>query len=575
MSTKPLIRLRPHLLCATLLLVFGTAEANNSSQPGMVVAAHPLATQAGVEILDAGGTAIDAAIAIQAVLTLVEPQSSGIGGGAFMLHYDGATTDVQAYDGRETAPAAIEADHFLTEAGAPMDFLDAVPGGQAVGVPGTLRMLELAHEEHGERPWKTLFQPAIRLAEGGFEVTPRLAEMLRIDLPLEAFEPMAGYFFPDAEPISAGMTLTNPALADTLTEVANQGADVFYEGSIANSIVTRVQAHGGKLTREDMADYRAVERPPVCRFIAGHSICGMPLPSSGGMTVLQILRLLEIANADTEETSELTWTHRLLEASRLGFADRNEYLGDTDFVDVPVDTLLSEGYLTGRAGLISPTQSMGKASPGLNDPDTAMSDAKLINHSTSHFSVLDAAGNAVSMTSSIEMPFGSRLMVGGFMLNNQLTDFRFDPEAADGRPHPNRVQPGKRPLSSMSPVIALDSDDQPRLIIGSPGGTRIIGYVAQRVADVLMRGKGVEAAIEAGNRVNRNSRTQVEADTDAQALAPGLEALGHEVEIESMTSGLHGIERLPDGVIRGAADPRREGSVGRSTSPSLIDSVNH
>ncbi|AGY92095.1 hypothetical protein SPICUR_05605 [Spiribacter curvatus] len=570
-----MIRLRPRLLCASLLLVFGTAEADDPPQSGMVVAAHPLATQAGVDILDAGGTAIDAAIAIQAVLTLVEPQSSGIGGGAFMLHYDGATTDMQAYDGRETAPAAIEADHFLTEAGAPMDFLDAVPGGQAVGVPGTLRMLELAHEEHGERPWKTLFQPAIRLAEGGFEVTPRLAEMLRIDLPLEAFEPMAGYFFPDAEPISAGMTLTNPALADTLTEVANQGADAFYEGPIANSIVTRVQAHGGKLTREDMADYRAVERTPICRFIAGHSICGMPLPSSGGMTVLQILRLLEIANADTEETSELTWTHRLLEASRLGFADRNEYLGDTDFVDVPVDTLLSEDYLTGRAGLISPTQSMGKATPGLNDPDTAMSDAKLINHSTSHFSVLDAAGNAVSMTSSIEMPFGSRLMVGGFMLNNQLTDFRFDPEAADGRPHPNRVQPGKRPLSSMSPVIALDSDDQPRLIIGSPGGTRIIGYVAQRVADVLMRGKGVEAAIEAGNRVNRNSRTQVEADTDAQALAPGLEGLGHEVEIESMTSGLHGIERLPDGVIRGAADPRREGSVGRSTSPSLIDSVNH
>ncbi|KAF0286249.1 gamma-glutamyltransferase [Spiribacter sp. SSL99] len=567
MSVKPLIRPRPLLLCAALLLVFATAGADDRSQSGMVVAAHPLATDAGVEMLEAGGTAIDAAIAVQAVLTLVEPQSSGIGGGAFMLHYDGATTDVQAYDGRETAPAAIESDHFLTEAGAPMDFLDAVPGGQSVGVPGTLRMLELAHAEHGELPWGSLFQPAIRLAEAGFEVTPRLAGMLRIDLPLAAFEPMAGYFFPDGAPVSVGMTLTNPALAETLAAIADRGADVFYEGAIADAIVTTVQAHGGKLTRQDMADYRAVERPPVCRSVAGHSVCGMPLPSSGGMTVLQILRLLEIAGAENNDSTRLAWTHLLLEASRLGFADRNEYLGDTDFVEVPVETLLSERYLTGRAGLISPTQSMGKARPGLSDPDTAMSGAKPINHSTSHFSVLDAAGNAVSMTSSVEMPFGSRLMVGGFVLNNQLTDFRFDPAAADGRPHPNRVQPGKRPLSSMSPMIALDRDDQPRLIIGSPGGTRIIGYVAQRVADVLMRGREIKPAIEAGNLVNRNGATQVEAGTEAQALAPDLEALGHEVEVETMTSGLHGIERLPDEVIRGAADPRREGTVGRPGPP--------
>ncbi|KAF0280112.1 gamma-glutamyltransferase [Spiribacter aquaticus] len=567
MSVKPLIRLYPLLLCAALLLVFATAGADHRSQSGMVVAAHPLATDAGVEILEAGGTAIDAAIAIQAVLTLVEPQSSGIGGGAFLLHYDGATTDVQAYDGRETAPAAIESDHFLTETGAPMDFLDAVPGGQSVGVPGTLRMLELAHAEHGELPWGSLFQPAIRLAEAGFEVTPRLAGMLRIDLPLAAFEPMAGYFFPDGAPVSAGMTLTNPALAETLAAIADRGADVFYEGAIADAIVTTVQAHGGKLTRQDMADYRAVERPPVCRSVTGHSVCGMPLPSSGGMTVLQILRLLEIAGAENNDSIRLAWAHLLLEASRLGFADRNEYLGDTDFVEVPVETLLSERYLTERAGLISPTQSMGKARPGLNDPDTAMSGAKPINHSTSHFSVLDAAGNAVSMTSSVEMPFGSRLMVGGFVLNNQLTDFRFDPAAADGRPHPNRVQPGKRPLSSMSPMIALDRDDQPRLIIGSPGGTRIIGYVAQRVADVLMRGGEIKPAIETGNLVNRNGATQVEAGTEAQALAPDLEALGHEVEVETMTSGLHGIERLPDGVIRGAADPRREGTVGRPGPP--------
>jgi len=233
-------------------------------------------------------------------------------------------------------------------------------------------------------------------------------------------------------------------------------------------------------------------------------------------------------------------------------------------VDVPVATLLSDAYLTGRAALISPRHSMGLAAPGLDAPDSAMSDAKRINHSTSHFSVMDADGNAVSMTSSIEMPFGSRLMVDGFLLNNQLTDFRFDPHAADGRLHPNRIQPGKRPLSSMSPIIALGPDDQPRLIIGSPGGTRIIGYVAQRVADVLMQGKGVKAAIEAGNLVNRNGQTEVEADSRAEALLPGLEALGHDTEVGSMTSGLHGIEQLPNGIIRGAADPRREGTVGRA-----------
>jgi len=424
-------------------------------------------------------------------------------------------------------------------------------------------MLEQAHQAHGELPWKTLFQPAIRLAETGFEVTPRLNDMLRIDLPLDTFEPMAGYFFPDGEPVSTGMTLTNPALAETLTRIANEGADTFYEGAIAEAIVETVQDHGGQLTRQDMAGYQAIERSPVCRPIADHAVCGMPLPSSGGMTVLQILRLLEIASAATEDMTELTWAHQLLEASRLGFADRNEYLGDADFVDVPVDTLLSEPYLAGRAALISPTQSMGKAAPGLNNPDSAMSGAKLIDHSTSHFSVLDAQGNAVSMTSSIEMPFGSRLMVDGFLLNNQLTDFRFDPEAADGRPHPNRIEPGKRPLSSMSPMMALDAENELRLVIGSPGGTRIIGYVAQRVVDVLMQGEDVETAIQAGSLINRNGATELEAGTEAEALVAGLEALGHETEVDSLTSGLHGIERLPNGFIRGAADPRREGTVGQ------------
>ncbi len=544
-----------------LLLGVNAAAAETTPQQGMVVAAHPLAAQAGAEMLEAGGTAIDAAIAIQAVLTLVEPQSSGIGGGAFLLHYAGDSAQIQAYDGRETSPAAVEPDHFMTQAGTPMDFLDAVPGGQAVGVPGALRMLELAHREHGALPWTVLFQPAIRHAEQGFPATPRLAEMLRLDLPLDTFEPMSAYFFPDGEPISAGTYLTNTALAETLTQIATQGADAFYEGSIAEEIVDIVQAHGGKLTRQDMAGYQAIEREPVCRLIADHHICSMPLPSSGGITVLQILSLLEMAATEITEMTPLTRAHLILEASRLGFADRNEYLGDGDFIDVPVTTLLSDAYLAQRAEMLSPSDSLGIAKPGLSDADSAASSAKLINHSTSHFSVLDAQGNAVSMTSSIEMPFGSRLMVGGFLLNNQLTDFRFNPTAADGQPHPNRIQPGKRPLSSMSPVIALDGDNQPRLIIGSPGGTRIIGYVAQRIADVLMYGNGVQAAIEAGNLINRNGKTEVEAGSQAETLIVGLEALGHEVEIRHLTSGLHGIERLPNGLIRGAADPRREGTV--------------
>lgn len=529
----------------------------------MVSAAHPLATEAGVEILEAGGSAIDAAIAIQAVLTLVEPQSSGIGGGAFLLHYGSKEGRIQAFDGRETAPQAVQETHFLDTSGQPLKFLDAVPGGRSVGVPGVLRMLEMAHAEHGALPWHTLFEPAIRLANNGFTATPRLAEMLRLDLPLDAFEPMAGYFFPNGEPITAGTQIKNPALAKTLTQIATDGADAFYEGQIAQAIVETVQKNGGLLTLDDMAMYQAIERPAICREVAGSNVCSMPLPSSGGMSVLQILRLFEMASSVTPNPTPMLQAHLMLEASRLAFADRNEYLGDTDFVEVPVNTLLSENYLKQRANLISADKSLGIAKPGLNADQARASGSKLINHSTSHFSVVDSSNNAVSMTTSIEMPFGSRLMVGGFLLNNQLTDFRFDPLAANGQPHPNRVQPGKRPLSSMSPVIALDSEGLPELVIGSPGGTRIIGFVAQRVASILIHNQPIETAIQSGSFVNRNGKTELEADTTAAELAGALEELGHEITVQPLTSGLHGIQRLSDGTMRGAADPRREGSVGQ------------
>ncbi|MRH77142.1 gamma-glutamyltransferase [Spiribacter sp. C176] len=544
---------------AFLLILFIPALPAHS----MVTAAHPLATEAGVEILEAGGSAIDAAIAIQAVLTLVEPQSSGIGGGAFLLHYGSKEGRIQAFDGRETAPQAVQETHFLDTTGQPLKFLDAVPGGRSVGVPGVLRMLEMAHAEHGALPWHTLFEPAIRLANNGFTATPRLAEMLRLDLPLDAFEPMAGYFFPNGEPITAGTQIKNPTLAKTLTQIATDGADAFYEGELARAIVETVQRNGGLLTLDDMATYQAIERPAICREVAGSNVCSMPLPSSGGMSVLQILRLFEMASSVTPNPTPMLQAHLMLEASRLAFADRNEYLGDTDFVEVPVNTLLSENYLKQRANLISADKSLGIARPGLNADQARASGSKLINHSTSHFSVIDSSNNAVSMTSSIEMPFGSRLMVGGFLLNNQLTDFRFDPLAANGQPHPNRVQPGKRPLSSMSPVIALNSEGLPELVIGSPGGTRIIGFVAQRVASILIHNQPIEAAIQTGSFVNRNGKTELEADTTAAELAGALEELGHEITVQPLTSGLHGIERLSDGTMRGAADPRREGSVGQ------------
>lgn len=534
----------------------------------MVSAAHPLATDAGVEILEAGGSAIDAAIAVQAVLTLVEPQSSGIGGGAFLLHYNAQNKHLQAFDGRETAPEAVTETHFLDANDQPLAFLNAVPGGRSVGVPGVLRMLEMVHAEHGSLPWHRLFEPAIRLAENGFTATPRLAEMLRLDLPLDAFEPMAGYFFPDGQAITAGMQIKNPALAETLRQIATTGADAFYEGPIAQAIVETVQKNGGLLTLNDMANYRAVERTPVCGKIAQSNVCSMPLPSSGGMTVLQILHLFELASAANPGTDPTMHAHLLLEASRLAFADRNEYLGDSDFVDVPVETLLGDQYLEQRAALISAEQTLGTAAPGLSHHPLPGSSSKLINHSTTHFSIIDSSNNAISMTSSIEMPFGSRLMTGGFLLNNQLTDFRFNPVSASGLPHPNRIEPGKRPLSSMSPVIVLDSQRVPELVIGSPGGTRIIGYVAQRVAAITIQKQPINQAIRAGSFLNRNGKTELEEGTTAAALADALENLGHEITVQPLTSGLHGIERLSDGTIRGAADPRREGSVDQTQPQS-------
>lgn len=538
----------------------GQREARDSF---MVAAAHPLAAQAGRDVLARGGNATDAAVAVQAVLTLVEPQSSGIGGGAFMLYYDAESKGVQAFDGRETAPSAATPALFLKPDGTPMDFWDAVVGGRSVGVPGVLRMLELAHAGHGKLPWATLFQPAIRLAREGFQVTPRLHELVARDRFLKTYAPARRYFYQaDGSPLPVGATLRNAKLADTLDAVAENGADAFYEGATAADIARAVQSaegNPGKLTAADIAGYEAKQRDAICRPYREYKVCGMPPPTSGGATVAQILGILESFDMEAHAPTSADAVHLVAEASRLAFADRNRFLADTDFVEVPLEALLDDSYLKRRAKLISPRHAMGEAQPGLPAQQAAMPDQPS-GSSTSHFSIVDAQGNAVSITTSIEQAFGSRMMVRGFLLNNQLTDFSFRPEV-DGRPVANRVEGGKRPRSSMSPTIVLDEDGDFVLAIGSPGGSRIIGYVAERLVAFIDWGLDAQAAIDLPNYTNRNGPTELEKNTAVTRHAEELRRRGHVLEVETMTSGLHAIARTANGRLQGGADPRREGVV--------------
>lgn len=553
--------------CLFALLTFAAGCAAPQQQPaagGMVAAAHPLAAEAGRDILRQGGSAVDAAIATQLVLGLVEPQSSGIGGGAFLLHYDDASRKVVAYDGRETAPAAASGDQFLRPDGTPMEFYEAVVGGLSVGVPGVLRMLEVAHDDHGRLPWNELFQPAIRLAEAGFAITPRLHKLVAEDEYLKRFPESRAYFYradDSAKPV--GTILRNPAYAETLRAVAEGGADAFYEGPIADDIAARVQSaegNPGRLTTEDLAGYQAKRREALCRpYRTLHRVCGMPPPTSGGATVLMTLGMLQSFDlAALGPRSPEAW-HLIAEASRLAFADRNAYLADRDFVDVPLDELLDPTYLRRRAALIDRDETLEAPAPGLQTGAAFPLVAQFEPPSTSHLSIVDGHGNAVSMTTSVENAFGSRLMARGFILNNQLTDFSFRPEV-DGKPVANRVEPGKRPRSSMSPTIVLDSQDNLRLAVGSPGGARIIGYVEKALIATLDWGLSMQQAIELPNVVAPGGATDLEEGTAAEALAEPLRALGHEVSIRELTSGLHGIEATPEG-LGGGADPRREGVV--------------
>lgn len=529
----------------------------------MVVAADPRAVEAGVQVLEAGGTALDAAVAVQMVLGLVEPQSSGIGGGAFLLYWDQAEGRLYTYDGRETAPSAATPALFLHADGTPMQFFEALVGGRSVGTPGVLKMLELAHQAHGKRPWAGLFDPAIQLAETGFIVSPRLATLLRLGINPGLQRPGAAnqYFFRDGEAVAAGTRLRNPAYAATLRRVATAGTSAFYSGATAQAIVERVRNDAdnpGLLTEQDLANYEARVRDPVCAPFRSYRLCGMGPPSSGPITVLQMLAILESEGLDNQGPLTLEGVHAFTQAGRLAFADRNHYLGDADFVDVPVARLLDRAYLNERAALIDRDADMGLADPG-RLPGVAPADGGTAEFpSTSHISIVDAAGNAVSMTTSIEMAFGSSLWVEGFLLNNQLTDFAFLPEQ-NGHPVANRVQGGKRPRSSMAPMMVFDDAGKLRAVVGSPGGSRIIPYVAQTLLGLIAWELDPQAAVALPHYDNRNGVTTLEADTVAVALRADLERLGHQVVIKDLNSGLHVIQLTPAGKLRGGADPRREG----------------
>jgi gamma-glutamyltranspeptidase/glutathione hydrolase len=570
-----------------------TAKPGWSAQRFMVAAANPLATEAGYQTLKAGGSALDAAIAVQMVLALVEPQSSGIGGGAFLLHWDGRA--VQAWDGRETAPAAADERLLLGGDGKPMPFQQAVVGGRPVGTPGVVRMLEQAHPVHGKLPWGRLFEPAIRLAEQGFPVSPRLRTQLLAEQALKSTPNAAAYFYAaDGQPHPVGHLLRNPALAQVLRQIAAQGSAALHTGPVAQDVVRRVREHPtnpGRLSAADLANYRPVVREPICTDWRAYKVCGFPPPSSGHLAVMQMLGMLDTLGpgapgaagtagaagmAETalvEGPSSAAFLHRYTEAARLAFADRAQYVADPDFVAAPGGrwvSLLDPAYLQARAALIGP-QSMQTAQPGLPPGVQRLSQAAQPDQpefGTSHLSIVDGEGRALAMTTTIEAVWGSRILSdggtglpGGFLLNNQLTDFSAIPADAQGRPIANRVEPGKRPRSSMSPTLVFDRRDGRLLMtLGSPGGAAIIHFTAKTLLGTLAFGLDAQRAIDLPNFGSFNGPTVLEKGRFDPATVQALKARGHAVQEIDMTSGLQAIERR-GGSWFGGADPRREGVV--------------
>lgn len=542
-----------------------TAKADNktvTAKDWMIAAANPLAVDAGANILRQGGSAADAMIAVQTVLGLVEPQSSGLGGGAFLIWYDAKSGGVTSLDGRETAPRAARPTYFQDDAGEPLKFYDAVVGGRSVGTPGTPMLLQEAHQRWGKLDWAPLFDDAIAHAKDGFVVSPRLAGLVANDAErLSRFGATQNYFLPGGTAIAAGDTLKNPDYAATLTALASEGAAAFYEGAIAKDIVKTVQSapgNPGLLSEADLKLYQVHERPAVCAEYRGRDVCGMGPPSSGALTVGQILGLLAPYDLAALGSKNVESWRLIGDASRLAFADRGRYMADSDFVPMPTRGLVDPGYLKTRSALLAGTKALEKVAPGTPPWDHAQllaDDESLELPSTSHISIVDADGNALSMTTTIENGFGSRLFVRGFLLNNELTDFSFRTQK-DGIAIANRLEPGKRPRSSMAPTIVL-KDGKLDLVVGSPGGSRIIGYVAKTIIAHLDWGMDIQAAISLPHLVNRFGTYDLEEGTAATDFSGPLQALGYKVNPRGLTSGLHAIS-VGD-TLSGGADPRREG----------------
>jgi gamma-glutamyltranspeptidase/glutathione hydrolase len=567
-------------LAASLVAVttFAVAQEQRPSQPEppsgwspkkvahakkyMVAAAHPLAVEAGLRMLERGGNAIDAMVATQLVLNLVEPSSSGLGGGAFLMFYDAKRKQLFAYDGREVAPSGATPQLFVKPDGKPMAFLEARVGGRSVGVPGTPKLLEIAQLRHGKLRWKQLFDPAIEVAEKGFAITPRFHKLIGEDKGLAEEPAPRAYFFDEAgQPKAVGTVLRNPEFARTLREIADRGADAFYLGDIGRDIVAAVRGHrnAGTLSMQDLAAYRVREVEPLCGNYREWKLCGMPPSSSGGIAVLQILGMLERFDMAQMRINSTQVVHVVSEAERLAFADRGKFVADDRFADVPVKGLVDRGYIAGRSQLIKLDKPIGVAQPG--EPKgmkiAYAQDAWDEIPGTTQISIVDGEGNAVSMTTTIESFFGSRVMVRGFLLNNELTDFNFLPVDASG-PVANSVAPGKRPRSSMAPFIVFDKDDRLEMALGSPGGSLIIGYVAKALIGALDWKLDMQRAIDLPNFGSRNGPTEIERGTELESVAATLKSMGHEVRLIDMTSGLQGIRRTAEG-LEGGADPRREG----------------
>ncbi|WP_394224023.1 gamma-glutamyltransferase [Alteromonas gracilis] len=533
----------------------------------MVVAANPYASWTGKNILEKGGSAIDAAVAVQSMLSLVEPQSSGIGGGAFILYWDNKNKVLHTFDGRETAPKSVNS-HWFIEGNKPMRWIDAVVGGKSVGVPGAVKALEMAQAEFGKLPWHSLFDDTIKTAEEGFKVSPRLAKLVALDYHpgLKTFPASSTYFFPAGLPLKEGTVKKNRKLAKTLKGIAEKGSDYLLKGEVAEKIVEAVNSaeiNPGKMTLEDLASYEPLKREPVCGLYHEKRICGMAPPSSGGVNVFQILKMLEGFNLSQYAPDSVEFANLYSQASAMSYADRDKFIADSDYTNLPFAAMINTAYLQRRAESIEVDKTWRRKRAGnpYADANVALGTSMELPN-TSHVSIVDKEGNAVSMTTSIEFMFGSGIMVEGFLLNNQLTDFSFSP-TQNRFPVPNRVEPGKRPRSAMSPTMVFDKDGSLEIVVGSPGGSRIVSYVAQTLIGVLDFGLDIQQAINLPKITNRNDYTALEKGTPMEKLEAPLKALGHNVKVVDLNSGLHGIQ-FKSGKLIGGADPRREGiAVGR------------